>query len=94
MTDAEKPDKEASIIGPDHPIAVLATQLAHPKWSHQICARAGLSKWEFCEAMANACGQILANSQNMPREHALDRMDSLREVMQGAYDLFGCEGEA
>ncbi|MEI9995155.1 MAG: hypothetical protein WDM91_11210 [Rhizomicrobium sp.] len=48
----------------------------------------------------NACGQILADASKpasggkpLPREEAVRRMDDLRKVMEGAYDLRSVEGE-
>lgn len=84
-----KPKSE--IIGPDHAISRMANGLSDG--ALELAARARLSRWDLCVALANACGQILADSKDMPRDKALERMDSLREVMQGAYDLRGVEGE-
>lgn len=82
--------KTVEIIGPDHPISKLSNHIAAE--AEEMAEAAGLSQWELCLAYANGCGFILASSKDMDRDHALDRMDSLREAMQGAYDLFDVEG--
>ena len=87
-----KPNKTAEVIGPDHAISKMARGLSRNV--DELAAKAGISPWDVCVALANACGQILAQSKDMPRDHALDRMDSLREIAQGAYDLYDVKGEA
>ncbi len=84
--------KTSEVIGPDHAISRMAHTLSSN--AYELAAEAGLSTWEIAVALANACGQILAGSKDMPRDIALERMDSLREIMAGAYDLYGIEGEA
>ncbi len=84
--------KTAEVIGPDHKISRIANAIAAN--AYQLAGEAGLSKWEIAVALANACGLILAGSKDMSRDHALERMDSLRTIMAGAYDLYGVEGEA
>lgn len=67
--------------------------------AEKMCAAMGMSKWDLCVALANACGHILADAahpglgKGLPRDKALERMDALREVMQGAYDLRDVAGK-
>lgn len=83
---------KAKVIGPDDPISVLANSLSDV--ASEIAEGMQLSKFDVAVAYANACGHILADSKDMPRDTALERMDRLREVMQGAYDLRNVEGAA
>ncbi len=83
-------ERKAEVIGPDHTISRLANSLSAE--TERITNAASISPWEFTVALANACGQILAKYKDMPRDTALERMDSLREVMVGAYDLYDVEG--
>ena len=86
---SEKP--KAEVITPnDHPLALMANAIAEQH--REFCAINQMSPWDFCEALANACGMILASSKDMPRDAALERMDSLRRIMEGAYDLRDVEG--
>lgn len=89
---ADKPEKTSEIIGPDAPVSKLTHEFVSQVPS--ISQLTDLSPWEICEAWANACGQVLAQSKDMPRETAMDRFDSLREIMAGAYDLYDIQGEA
>ncbi len=84
-------DAKPEVIGPDHMISQIAGALSAN--AYQLAGEARLSKWEIAVALANACGQILAGGQDMSRAAALERMDRLREVMEGAYDLHGVAGE-
>lgn len=79
-------------IEPDHPISRIANTLAQEAFT--LAGRARISKMDVCVALANACGQILADAAKpasggkpLPREEALRRMDDLRKVMESAYDL-------
>jgi len=79
------------IIEPDHPISVLANRLSSR--AEKVANMSGITGWEDCLAYLNACGLILAGQSDIPRDHALERMDGLREVMHGAYDLYDVKGE-
>lgn len=94
-------------VGPDHPIAIMAHSLSDR--AYELAAVAGISRWDLCVAMANAIGHVLAdsakpppegvvlpnrNARKMPREAALERFDSLREIMQTAYDTRDTKGSA
>lgn len=83
--------RTSEVIGPDHPISKLSAVVAAE--ARNMAEAAGLSQWEICLAYANGCGLILAGSKDMSRDHALARMDGLREAMQGAYDMYDIEGE-
>lgn len=102
---APKPE----VIGPDHPISRISNALSDQAFI--LAGQFGVSRWDLCVAMSNACGQILADAatpnaepppgvtmpkrgSGLPREKALDRMDQLRVVMQGAYDLRTVQGES
>lgn len=83
----------------DHPITETANSLAAV--AHDWAAKARASKMDFCAALANACGQILADAAKpqsggkpLPREEAIRRMDDLRMVMEAAYDLRDVRGDA
>ena len=73
----------------------MISRIANTLSSHayQLAGEARLSEWDIALALANACGQILAARKDMPRAATIERMDRLREVMEGAYDLYGVEGE-
>lgn len=47
-------------IGPDHPISQLANTLSDQAFI--LSAQFGISRWDLCIAMSNACGQILADA--------------------------------
>lgn len=86
-------------VGADHGISVLANTLSD--MAYETAARLQLSKWDVCVALANAIGQILADASKpqsggkpLPRSAALARMNNLKKVMKGAYDLRDIEGEA
>ena len=85
-------DRKFETIGPDDPISMLAGQFSNPEHVLLLATSAGISRMEVAIAMANACGHILASSKDMTRDAALGRMDDLREVMQGAYDLYDTQG--
>ena len=87
-----KPESTSEIIAADHPISKLANDIT--AMVYQLANERQLTRWNVCEALANACGMILAASKDMPRDAAMDRMDSLRLIMGGAYDLYDVEGEA
>jgi hypothetical protein len=54
----------------------------------------GLSPFEVCIALANALGHALAESGvGASRADALARIETLREIIQGAYDLHDVWGE-
>ena len=90
MPEKAKPTSE--VIGPDHPISALANDISQMVF--KLAHERELSHWNVCEAFANACGLILAASKDMPRDVAMDRLDSLRLIMGGAYDLYDVQGEA
>lgn len=86
-------------IKPDHPIARIANSLSGA--AYELAGQARMSKMDLCVALANACGQILADAAQpaaggkpLPRDAALKRMDDLRKVMEAAYDLRTVEGES
>lgn len=90
---------KAEIVGPDHGISVLANTLSD--MAYETAGRLQMSKWDVCVALANAIGQILADGSKpesggkpMPRSHAMARINDLKKVMKGAYDLRDVEGEA
>ena len=85
------PAGKSEVIGPDHMISRIAGALSANAF--QLAGEARLSKWEIAVALANAAGQILADGQDMPRAAALERMDRLCQVMEGAYDLRDVAGE-
>jgi hypothetical protein len=82
--------KTFEALGPDHPVAFLANAISDNAWT--IAAASGVSRFQLCVAMANACGHILAGA-GLPPAEAQDRIDALRTCMQGAYDLHDAEGE-
>ena len=85
-------DVKAEVIGANHPISILANVLsAH---AYQLAAVQGISRWEVAVAMANACGHILADSGDIPRDQALHRMDMLRQAIEGGFDLRDVEGSS
>lgn len=58
-----------------------------------LAASAGISRFDVLVAFANVTGHLLADQKDMDRAHALARMDDLRAVMEGAYDLRDIRGE-
>ncbi len=62
---AGEPKTKTDIIGPDHPISQLANILSDR--ALELSANLLMSRWHICQALANACGQILADSEDMPR---------------------------
>lgn len=86
-------------IGPDHPISKIANSLSGA--AYELAGHAKISKMDLCAALANACGQILADAaipqaggKPLPKAEAVKRMDDLRVVMEAAYDLRTVEGES
>lgn len=82
--------RRATIIETDHPISQLANVMAGEAQS--FAEQMGISKWNVAEAMANACGLILAESADLPRDKAIQRMDGLRHIMEATYDLSDVQG--
>jgi len=90
--------KKFETITPDHPVSRIANTLSAA--AYELAGQARISKMDLCSALANACGQILADAgtpqsggKALPREEALKRMDDLRRVMEAAYDLRTVQGE-
>ena len=92
------------LVGHGDPINRMANTLSADV--ENLGAAYEMSPWDVCQALANACGQILADAAHprptklrpkvgkaMPREHAIERMDALRTIMEGAYDLRDIAGE-
>ena len=52
--------KTFDTIGPDHAISKVANALSDQAF--ELSAKMGISRWDLCVAMANAIGQILADS--------------------------------
>lgn len=50
-----------------------------------MCATVGISTWDFCCALANVQGWLLARSKDMPESKAMERIDGLRDVARMAY---------
>jgi len=91
--------KKFESIGPEHPISKIANALSGA--AYELAGQARMSKMDLCAALANACGQILADAAKpqaggkpLPIDEAIRRMDDLRRVMEAAYDLRNVEGEA
>lgn len=91
--------KKFEIAKADHPVAQLSNTLSG--MAFELAGTMRMSKMDVCAALANACGQILADASKpasggkpLPRDEATKRMDDLRDVMQGAYDLRTVQGEA
>lgn len=85
-------DPRFETIAHDHPISVIANTLSDR--AEELAADYRISKWDVAVAYANAAAQILADSKDMPREKALERIAGLQEVMRSTYDLRTVEGEA
>lgn len=86
-------------IGPDHPVSKIANTLSGA--AYELAGQARISKMDLCAALANACGQILADAgqpqsggKPLPKAEAVKRMDDLRRVMEAAYDLRTVEGSS
>lgn len=77
--------KDLELLNGDHAITALANSLSDNVT--QIANASGISRWEVCVAMANACGHILAEG-NMTREAAIERLDALRKISETAYELY------
>jgi len=97
MTGARSEGKFETVDA-DHGISKLANTLSD--MAFETAGRLGISKWDVCVALANAIGQILADGarpqsggEPMPRSAALARMNDLKKVMKGAYDLRDVQGE-
>lgn len=87
---ADKPKFET--IEPGHPISMLSNALSDNAMG--FAGRLGISRMDVAVALANAAGQILGDSKDMPRDVAVGRMDDLRRVMEAAYDLRKIDGSA
>lgn len=66
-------------VGADHIISRMMNNLVNGHT--QICAEDGISPWDFCVMLANVQGIILGQSQDMPLEHAKERVKNLGEVV-------------
>jgi hypothetical protein len=82
--------KTFKALGPDHPVAFLANAISDNATT--IAAASGVSRFQLCVAMANACGHILAGA-GLPPAEAHDRLDALKTCMPSAFDLQDAEGE-
>lgn len=71
------------LTGEDHGMNPIADAL-HAEHG-QMCARAGISPWDFCVALMNAAARILADSKDMPPAVAFERIDALGDVAKAAY---------
>jgi hypothetical protein len=98
MSADEEVKRTFATIDGKHPITKLANALANE--CVPIAARIKISKMDYCTAMANAIGLVLADAGHpgpggkpLPREEAVRRFDDLRKVMEGAYDLRDVRGE-
>lgn len=90
--------KKFENVAPNHPVSKLANSLSAV--AYDFAGRLRISKMDVCSALANACGQILADAakpqsggKSLPRAEAVRRMDDLRKVMEAAYDLRTVEGD-
>ena len=83
---------EGRVIDEDHPIAQLANRMVCG--APELAGMFGISKWDVCQAMANACGIILSQGKDIPREHAVVCIEVLHKAMQHAYDLSDIKGES
>lgn len=81
MTQREKPP--LGLTPADHGMNPLAAKLH--AMHLDVCARSGISPWDFCLALANVQARILAGSKDMPEAKALERIDGLRDVIAAAY---------
>jgi len=79
-------------VAADHAISNIANSISGQ--ANKIAAQAGVSKLDIAVALANACGHILADSKDMPRETAMLRINDLKKIMQAAYELRDTVGEA
>lgn len=91
--------KKFDTVKADHPISQLSNTLSG--MAFELAGKMRMSKMDVCAALANACGQILADAskpasggKSLPRDEATKRMDDLRKVMEGAYDLRTVQGES
>lgn len=57
-------EKHVEVVGPDHPIARFAHMLADEVYD--LGAEWNLSRFDMCVALANACGNILADASLPP----------------------------
>lgn len=71
-----KPDW--SEVGADHSMTKMMNSLIDGH--RQLCAKAGISPWDFCVMLANVQGIILGQSKDMPTPKALERVTALGEV--------------
>lgn len=85
------------VTGPGDPVGRIANNLA--AMAEDLARGAQISRFDLCVALANTIGFILADAAKpklggkaLPRSQALERMDALRKVMEGAYDLRDIEG--
>lgn len=83
----------------NHPAAILAKNIYqnHPDVSMGL----KITPWEICVAMSNATAMILADLSGphngdsaVTRDEAIERMDSLHEVMKVMYYRCTSEGRA
>lgn len=98
------PDGFEAVDG-EHGISMIANAISEQ--ACEMAAKARISRWDLCVALANACGHILADQSKpppagiimpnrgrpMPRAAALERMDALRTIMEASYDLRDVSGE-
>jgi len=80
-----------AVTSADRRIAQLACAVEGAAKSY--ASMSGLTPWEVCIALATALGHTLAEGGAASREQALARIETLREIIQGAYDLHDIRDE-
>jgi hypothetical protein len=91
MGKSEQMRETFAVTSADRRIAQLACAVEGAAKSYG--SMSGLTPWEVCIALATAPGHTLAESGAASREHALARIESLREIIQRAYELHDVRGE-
>lgn len=72
-----------TLTAAEHGMNVLAEAL-HAE-HRRMCAKLGISPWDYCAALANVSARILAGSADMPETKAMERIDALRDIARAAY---------
>lgn len=76
----------------DHGMNVIAAALYEDH--RKFCAQLNISVWDYCCALANVQGWILADQQDMPEAHAMKRVERLSDLVRTAYHRHPRPGQA
>ena len=76
----------------EHPTSVLLSKMMEEH--REICGLLRISPWDYCCVLANVQALICAESQDMPRDAAMNRFAELRKLIGNRFDAERAERAA